>query len=437
MSKDQAKDTVYVPMCADVVHPGHLNILKEGAKHGSVVVGLLSDAAVATKKRVPLMNYDQRYEVVSSIRWVDSVIPQETPDYRPNLRKLKPRYVIHGDDWSEKARESVTETIAEWGGTLIEIPYTEGISSTQIQEKRKRMGVTTEERQKSLARYFQAKKMIRALEAHDGLSALIVENCSFTNEQGVTSQYDAVWVSSLTDSLAKGKPDSEVVDKSSRLATIHEILGVTTKPLIVDGDTGGQVSHFKDFVRSLERIGVSAVVIEDKTGYKRNSLHHNTEDHTLEDPHTFAAKIKAGKACILKKDFMIIARIESLVAGSSVSDALARAQLYIEAGADAIMIHSKLSDATDIKQFMSEYNNARNRVPVLLVPTSYDTYSEDELSAWGADIVVYANQLIRSAYPAMQHAAVSILKNKRSIELRKSMAAVSDMLQLVEDTEHL
>ena len=429
------KKLVYIPMAADILHPGHLNIIKEGQKLGEVVVGLLTDEAIASYKRVPFMKYEQRLEIINNIKGVDKVIPQETLDYRPNLRKLKPDYFVHGTDWRagvmSRPREQAIAVIAEWGGKLVEPKYTDGISSTDLHLKLKLAGISPTSRLAQLERLLEVKKTIRALEAHNGLSALIVENTTIKNSLGKTEQFDAIWVSSLTDSIAKGKPDTELVDRTSRVATINEILEVTTKPLIVDGDTGGHVEHFVHTVRTLERLGVSAIVIEDKNGLKRNSLHHNPQDHTQEDIGVFADKIKAGIDARLHEQFMVIARIESLIVGKGQTDALKRAEAYLGAGASAIMIHSKEASGKDIKIFCEAYNKLENRKPLMLVPTSYNETYEQELAGWGANIIVYANHLLRAAFPAMELAAKTILENGRASETESICTPIEDFLKMI------
>lgn len=428
------KKTVYIAMSADILHPGHLNIIREGQKLGEVVIGLLTDRAIASYKRVPLMDYEQRLEMISNIKGITRVVAQTTLDYRPNLHELRPDYVVHGSDWQQgiqsQARQQVIDTLAEWGGLLIEPDYTEGISSTTLQARLKASGVSPTTRLKQLQRLISAKDLVRVMEAHNGLSALIVENIQSQVASAKPEQFDAIWVSSLTDSLAKGKPDTEVVDRTSRLATINQILEVTTKPIIVDGDTGGHIVHFVDTVRSLERLGVSAVVIEDKTGLKQNSFHSRPSEHQQAAIPFFAAKIKAGLAARVDDDFMVIARIESLVVGAGQTDALNRAQAYLDAGASAIMIHSKDSSAADIKEFAASYDKLKPKKPLMLVPTSYNKLYETELSELGASIVVYANQLLRAAYPAMERAALSILENHRAYEVEELCTPTTDLLNM-------
>lgn len=437
IANQTGRKTVYIAMSADIVHPGHLNIIKEGQKLGDVTIGLLTDRAIASYKRVPLMTYEQRFEIINNIKGVTKVIAQETLDYRPNLRLLKPDFVVHGTDWQQgvqkQTRQQVIDTLSEWGGVLVEPEYTGGISSTQLQAKIKAAGVSPSMRLSQLRRMIAAKGYVRVIEAHNGLSALIAENVCSKDRQGKLEQFDAMWISSLTDSIAKGKPDTEVVDRSSRLATINEVLDVTTKPVIVDGDTGGHTEHFIHTIRSLERIGVSAIVVEDKCGLKRNSLHSRPVEHAQEDPRVFAAKLRAGVNAKLNDDFMIIARIESLVLGKGQADALQRAREYIGAGADAIMIHSKDATGSDIEQFARAYDALPAKRPLMLVPTSYSTRREEELVNWGAQIVVYANQLLRAAYPAMERAALSILEHHRAHEAEELCMPVEDFLNIVHD----
>ena len=427
--------TVYIGMSADLIHPGHLNVINTGKKLGRVVIGLLTDKAIAGYKRVPYLSYDQRKIIVESIAGVSEVVAQETLDYTTNLKAIRPDYVVHGDDWKtgvqQATRQKVIDTLKEWGGELVEVPYTGGISSTAIQQALKEAGTTAEHRLKRLKRILAVKPCMRVLEAHNGLSGLLVENTSITGEDGRHHEFDAMWISSLTDSMAKGKPDIEAVDLTSRLHTLHDILEVTTKPVIFDGDTGGKTEHFVFTVRSLERLGVSAIVIEDKTGLKKNSLLEETTSQEQDSIESFCEKIKAGKRSCLTKDFMIIARIESLILGKGLEDALIRAVAYIGAGVDGIMIHSKESDGKDILEFAKKYSLIDNRVPLVVVPTTFNQLTWQELSDAGFNIVVYANQLLRSAYPAMLATAEEILKHNRSYESEKKLIPVSELLKLI------
>ncbi len=422
-------------MSADLVHPGHLNVINTGKKLGRVIIGLLTDEAIASYKRVPYLSFEHRKIIIGNIAGVSDVVAQETLDYSVNLRKLKPDYVVHGDDWQtgvqQQTRQKVIDTLKEWGGELVEVPYTVGISSTAIQKALKETGVTPENRLKKLKRILAVKPCMRVLEAHNGLSALIAENTSFTNEKGETSEFDAMWISSLTDSMAKGKPDIEAIDITSRLNTLHDILEVTTRPVIFDGDTGGRTEHFVFTVRSLERLGISAIVIEDKTGLKRNSLLEEQSSQVQETIAAFCEKIKAGKQSCVTKDFMIIARIESLILGQSMDDAVERANAYILAGVDGIMIHSKLADGKEILEFAKRYQSIPHKVPLVAVPTTYNQLTWQELSNAGFNIVVYANHLLRSAYPSMLATAESILQFDRSKEAEENLMPVSELLKLI------
>ena len=426
------KKIVYVGMSADMIHPGHLNIIKEACKLGSVTVGVLTDAAIASYKRLPYLSYEQRAEVVANIKGVDRVIPQTTLDYIPNLREIKPDYVVHGDDWKtgvqQQTRQRIIEVMAEWGGKVIDIPYTKGISSTAMNERLKEIGTTPEIRLKRLRRLIAAKKIVRILESHNGLTGLIMN--------GIKQEFDGMWASSLTDSTSKGKPDIEAVDITTRLHDLNDALEVTTKPVIFDGDTGGRIEHFVFTVRTLERLGISAVIIEDKVGLKQNSLFGTDAVQTQDTIEGFCAKIKAGKRAQITEDFMVIARIESLIAGKPVEDALERAHAYVAAGADAIMIHSKNKDGQDIKAFCEAFRSKNLMTPIVAVPTTYNQFTEDELSKWGINVVIYANHLLRSAYPAMVNCAKSILTHQRSLEASEQYCMpIKEILELIPGTK--
>lgn len=429
---------VYVGMSADLVHPGHLNILNKAAEYGEVTVGLLTDAAIASYKRIPYMDFSQRKMVVENIKSVSKVIAQQTLDYVPNLQRLTPDFVVHGDDWKEgvqqETRQRVIDTLAQWGGELIEIPYTHGISSTQLNRALKDLGTTPELRRGSLRRLLNAKPILRFLDIHNALSGLIIEHACVDAGNG-TRQFDGMWGSSLTDSTSKGKPDIEAVDVSARMTTLNEVLEVTTKPIIYDADTGGQIEHFKFTVRTLERLGVSAAIIEDKTGLKKNSLFGNDVHQTQDDIDNFCEKIRAGKESQASDDFMVIARIESLILGKGQADALQRAAAYLEAGADGIMIHSRQKSPDEIFYFCEKYAALQNKKPLVAVPSSYNAVYESELQDRGVNIVIYANQLLRSAYPAMVETARSILMHERSAECDERMMSIKSILELIPGTK--
>lgn len=422
-------------MSADLIHPGHLNVITQARVLGEVTVGLLTDQAIASYKRLPFLTFDQRKAIVENIKGVAHVIAQNTLDYTNNLRKLKPHFVVHGDDWAQgvqkKTRQAVLDVLREWDGQLIEIKYTEGISSSLLNQRLKEIGTTPQIRIQQLKRMIQSKDIVRVLEAHNGLTGLIVENTQF-KKNGYTQQFDAIWMSSLTDSSAKGKPDIECVDLSARLVSLNEILEVSTKPIIFDGDTGGLSEHFVYTVRTLERLGVSAVIIEDKMGLKRNSLFGTTVAQTQDNIDSFCQKITAGKKAQITSDFMVIARIESLILKKGLDDALIRAQAYIEAGADGIMIHSKESSPDEIFAFCKNYRQFKKKAPLIVVPTTYSQVTESTLIEQGANVVIYANHLLRSAYPMMQKTALSILEHERAKECETWCMSVKELINLIE-----
>ena len=430
--------TVYLGMIGDIIHPGIVNIVEEGAKHGELVVGLFTDKAIATYKRLPYLTYEQRERVVMNLKGVSRVVPQDDWSYVPNLRALKPDYIIHGDDWKtgpdSGLRSEVIEAVKEWGGELIEIPYTKGINSSALVDNARSIGTTPDIRRATLRRLIAAKPIVRILEAHSGLSGLIAENVEVTKSDGV-HRFDGMWSSSLTDSTSKGKPDIEAVDLTTRLHSLTDILECTTKPIIYDGDTGGIPEHFVFTVRTLERNGVSAVIIEDKVGLKKNSLFGTEVKQELASEEEFCAKISAGKKAQVTRDFMIIARIEEIIAGYSVDDALKKAFAAVRAGADGVMIHSKDKSGMDIKEFCQRFRAEYSAVPIVLVPTTYNQFTETELAAWGANVIIYANHMLRASYPAMYSCAEKILRAERSLEVNDMCMPIKQILELIPGTK--
>lgn len=411
---------VYIGMSADLVHPGHLNIIQHARELGDeIIVGLLTDKAIASYKRLPFMNWEQRKVVVENIKGVSKVVPQETLDYVPNLRALKPDFVVHGDDWrsgvQKETRQRIIDVLKEWNGRLVEVPYTEGISSTQLNKVLKEIGTTPEIRSRRLRRLLESKDIVRVMEAHNGLSGLIVEQTQ-VDVNGKKEEFDALWISSLTQATAKAKPDNGFLDASTRIAALSEILDVTTKPIIYDGDSGGPIEHFVFTVRELERLGVSAIIIEDKVGLKKNSLFGTEVKQEQDTIENFCNKIASGKANQVTDNFMIIARIESLILEKGMDDAFNRAKAYLKAGADGIMIHSRSKVFDEIKEFTQLYNQLPNRKPLVVVPSSYAQVTENELIENNINVVIYANQLLRAAYPAMVKVAQSILTHHRAKE---------------------
>lgn len=428
---------VYVGMSADLIHPGHINIIDTARQYGDeVVVGLLTDKAIASYKRLPSLPYEHRKTIIENIKGVSRVVAQETLDYVANLEAIRPDYVVHGDDWKsgpqQETRSRVIAALKAWGGELIEPHYTEGLSSTALNKAVKEIGTTPGVRLGRLRRLLGAKEIVRVMEAHNGLSGLIVEH-SQVEDAGTIQEFDAIWLSSLTDSTAKGRPDIEFVDRTSRARTLNDVLDVTTKPIIYDGDTGGIPEHFTKVVRSLERLGVSAVIIEDKQGLKQNSLYGTERPQVLLEKELMCEKIHAGKQAQVTGEFMIIARIESLIAQLGLEDALERAKAYMDAGADGIMIHSKEKDGAEIKAFCQAYQKLAQRVPLIAVPTCYDHLYEQDLHDLGVNVVIYANHLLRSAYPAMKAAAESILTHRRAHEASEQCMTVKEILSVIAD----
>lgn len=425
---------VYMAMSADIVHQGHLNVINEARNLGDVIVGLHTDDVIRGYWRNPIMKYDERKEVIENIKGVIEVIPQDTLDQVSNILKVRPEYVVHGDDWKEgqqkELRENVINALNTYGGKLIEVPYTKGVSISKLDQELMEIGITPQMRMKSLKELIYSKKPVRILEAHNGLTGLIVEKTK-VEKDGKVREFDGMWISSLCDSTAKGKPDIELVDLTSRLNTINDILEVTTNPIIVDGDTGGQIEHFVYTVKTLERLGVSAIIIEDKTGLKKNSLFGTDVKQTQDTIGHFCEKIRAGREARVTSDFMIISRIESLIAKAGMDDAIKRAEAYIEAGTDGIMIHSKEKDGTEIIEFCEKYAKLERRVPLIVVPTSYNFMKEEQLVELGVSVIIYANHLIRSAYPAMVNTAKSILENERSKEASENCMPIKEILTLI------
>ena len=432
--KDVESRTVYMCFSTDLIHGGHIAIIKKAQRLGRLIIGVLSDEAVASYKRFPLIPASERRIMFENLAGVYKVVDQETLSYRDNLEKYHPDIVVHGDDWvtsfQRPIRDEVTAILASYGGKLVEFPYASDPKYRAMEERARAELSLPDVRRARLKRELEMKGLVTALEAHSGITGLIVEK-TIIHENGGSRQFDAMWVSSLCDSTAKGKPDIELVDMTSRFRTIDDIMEVTTKPIIFDGDTGGQTEHFVYTVRSLERMGVSMVIIEDKTGLKRNSLFGTEVRQTPDSIENFSAKIAAGKRAQKTKDFMICARIESLILGQGMEDALERAFAYTAAGADAIMIHSRSKDPQEIKEFIAKFREKDVMTPIVLVPTSYDTVYEEEWKALGANIIIYANQLTRAGFPAMKDAAETILRAHRGRECDEKCMSIQDIITLI------
>ena len=432
--KEIEERLVYMCFSTDVVHSGHIAIMRRARRLGRLVVGVLSDEAVASYKRFPLVPFEERRALFENIAGVSRVVEQKSLSYADILRELRPAVVVHGDDWREGAqrpiRAEVLAILAEQGGKLVEFPYTKDAKLDQLEARFREKLSLPDVRRARLRRLLSLKPLVTAIEAHNGITGLIAEK-TVVCQEGRARQFDAMWLSSLCDSTAKGKPDIELVDMSSRLRTADEIMEVTTKPIILDGDTGGLVEHFVYNVRTLERMGVSAVIIEDKTGLKKNSLFGVEAKQTQDSPENFAAKIRAGKEAQKTRDFMIIARIESLILEKGVGDALLRARAYTGAGADGIMIHSRKKDPAEIFAFVEKFRALDKSTPIVVVPTSFSSVTEEEFARRGVNIVIYANQLTRSAFPAMQKAARTILERRRALEADELCMPIKDILALI------
>lgn len=428
---------VYLGMTADVMHHGLINIIEAACKYGEVTIGLLTDQAIIQFKRLPYLNYEERKRIVLSIKGVAQVVPQEEWDYAPNLMKYKPDVMIHGDDWcsgvQRKFRDRAMEAVQSYGGKIVEIPYTHGVSSSKLVENARYIGTTPDIRLKSLRRLLESKNLVRLMEVHSPLTGLIVEKLRIDDEHGV-HEFDGMWGSSLTASTMMGKPDIESISLDSRLASVNDIFEVTTKPMVFDADTGGLSEHLAFHVRTMERMGISAMIIEDKTGLKKNSLLGNEVDQTQDSIENFSLKIRSAKAAQVTDDFMVIARIESLILDQGMEDAVRRAKAYLASGADGIMIHSRRKSPQEILEFCKIYHDMGAIQPLVVVPTSYCEVYESQLAEAGVNVVIYANHLLRAAYPAMVETAKTILKNKRSFEAEKSCLSIKEILDLIPGT---
>lgn len=432
--KEIESRTVYMCFSTDIIHGGHIAIIKKAQKLGRLIIGVLSDEAVASYKRLPLVPAAERKRLFENIAGIYKVVDQNTLSYKANLETLKPSIVVHGDDWcagfQKPIRDEVVSILASYGGKLVEFPYSADDKYKDIEARTRSNLAMPDIRRGRLKRVLEMKGLVTAMEAHDGLTGLIVEN-TVVHQDGGAHQFDAMWVSSLCDSTAKGKPDIELVDMTSRFRTIEDITEVTTKPIIFDGDTGGKTEHFVYTVRSLERLGVSMVIIEDKTGLKKNSLFGTEVVQTQDTIENFSAKIRAGKKAQRTKEFMICARIESLILEQGMEDALTRAFAFAEAGADAIMIHSRKKDPSEIQEFIEKFREKDMTTPIVLVPTSFNSVTEEEWKQRGANIIIYANQLMRAEVPAMQKAAETILENHRAKECDDMIMPFKDIIRLI------
>ena len=430
-----SKRQVYVAMAVDVIHEGHINILKIASTYGEVIVGLLTDKAIASYKSIPHQDYKRRKIIIQNIKYVKKVIPQNTLDYVPNLNIIKPKFVVHGDDWKRgvqrKTRERVIKTLKKWSGKLIEPKYTRNITSP-FKNKIMEIGALPQNRVSRLKRLIYSKDMVRIIESHNALTGLIVEKTEVINK-GKRLEFDGMWSSSLTDSATKGLPDNSSLSFSARITSLQDIMDVTTKPLVFDADNGGQIEHLPFLVRSLERSGASAIIMEDKVGLKKNSLFKDQKNTKQDKPQLFAKKILKICNSRQSQDFMVIARIESFIVGNGLNDALKRAEIYSKAGADAILIHSKENTPKEIFSFAKKFRKSKNFVPLVSVPSTYSKVYEKDLIKNGFKMVIYANQLLRAAYPRMKKTAETILKNSRAFEADKKIIPIKEIINLIKN----
>lgn len=432
--KEVESRTVYIAFSAEVLHSGHIAMIRKAQRLGRLIIGVLTDAAVASYKRLPLLPFEDRKTLFENLSGVYKVVVQKSLSYKENIEKYKPNYVVHGTDWQEgfqkPVRDEVVSCLATYGGQLVEYPYAEEERFKAIDDRSRAERSLPDVRRAALAKAIRVKGVVSAMEAHSGITGLIVEKTA-VYEDGKARQFDAMWISSLCDSTAKGKPDIELVDMTSRFRTIDDIMEVTTKPIIFDGDTGGLKEHFVYTVRTLERMGVSMIIIEDKTGLKKNSLFGTEVEQTQDSIEHFCEKIAAGKKAQKTKDFMICARIESLILERGMEDALTRAKAFVGAGADAIMIHSRKKDPAEIFEFVEKFREEDKETPVVVVPTSFNTVTEEEFKQRGVNVVIYANQLTRTGFPAMQHAAELILKHHRAKECDDICMPIKEIIRLI------
>ncbi len=427
---------VYTCFCTDVVHEGHLNIIKNAQQYGEVIIGVLSDEAMVKFNRFPTISFEERIQMVKDIEGVSRVVIQNEIMYDAVIAEIQPDYVIHGDNWTsgpmKAIRDNVVALLKEYGGRVIDVPYTYNDNVKRIDDRLKERLAMPELRRKRLKQLLCLRPIVKTIEVHNGLTGLIAEK-TIVEHEGEFDQFDAMWISSLCDSTAKGKPDIELVDMTSRFRTIDDVMEVTTKPIIFDGDTGGLTEHFVYTVRSLERMGVSAVIIEDKTGLKKNSLFGTEVEQVQDTIEHFSEKIAAGKKVQLTDDFMIIARIESLILDQGMDDAMNRAMSYVKAGADGIMIHSRKKSPDEILEFCDRFRLEDKETPIVVVPSSFNSVKESELAEHGVNIVIYANQLTRSAFPAMEQTARDILKYHRALEVDSRLMPIKDIISLIDE----
>jgi len=402
-----SEKTVYVGMVGDMLHVGHINILKTAARLGRVTVGVLTDRAVVGYKRLPLLAFEDRVRVVESIADVAAVVPQKTLSYVENLRALRPDYVVHGDDWRygdqvSRARAEVIATLGEWGGELVEVAYTKGISSTAIHRSGAADALFSGTRQGRLRRLLAAKPTLRIVEAHSGLSAKIA--AEVRGPDGATG-FDAVWQSGLTDAIHRGKSDGGAVDRGRRLQAVEEILDAGPLPLIYDGRAAGRPETVFDLTRALDKAGVSALCLGDRSDPDRTGPEMS--------PAETVAQIEAVRAACPTGAVMAISRIVVAAPGNGGSGALDRALdralALLEAGSDAVMFDSAADTAEPILDIAARLRRQRRDVPLFAAQSDRWGAPIHRFENAGIDAVVYETHLLRATVAPMRRAATALL----------------------------
>ena len=428
------KKVSYLALSADILHEGHLNIIKIAHKYGRVIVGLLTDEAILEYKSLPFLNFEKRKKKIKNIKFVSKVVPQNSFDHTDNLIRFKPDYVVHGDDWKSgplrKIRSNTIKVLKKWNGKLIEPKYTKIFSADIFKKELRETGSSPDIRRERFKRLLHSKKIVRILESHSALTGLIIENLKITKNNSFI-EFDGMWSSSLTDSALRGKPDNQSVDYSTRINALSETLDCTTKPIIFDADNGGRIEHIPFLIKTIDRLGVSAVIIEDKVGLKKNSLFKNQSGAKQDTIKNFCEKIKKANQSKISDNFMIVARIESLILKAGMKDALKRANEYSKAGADMIVIHSKEKTADEVIQFAKKFKKSKYFKPLISIPSTYSGIREKDLIRNGFKLVIYANHLLRSSYPAMITTAKEILINQRSKESEKKISTITEIINLI------
>ena len=432
MKSLKKRNFCYIALSDDILTKSNIEIIKKSSKYGFVIIGLMSDNAINEYKSAPLLNFNQRKLIAENLKNVHKVVEQKTRDYTDNLIKYKPKYVIHKKNhWSKghqkKIRDKIISTISKWSGKLLEFKTKEEFNTDIIQ-------TNPDLRRNKLVRLINSKKIVRLLESHSSLSALIIEKLK-VDVKNISEEFDGLWCSSLADSAVRAKPDNQSVDLTTRVNSLNDILETSTKPIMFDADNGGSLEQLPYVVKNLERLGVSAMVMEDKVGSKKNSLFDDQSGSKQDTISNFCKKLKLASKSRVTNDLLIVARIESFILNKGISDALKRAEAYSRAGADLILIHSKAKTAKEIFSFSKLYKKSKYFKPMVCVPSTYSDTHEKDLIINGFKVVIYANHLLRSIYPAMIKTAKSILKNKKSRNIERNISSVKEIISLIKKND--